>query len=304
MRTLLVLKHIKVEGANAIAGHTYGFPAVTHFLGFVHALSREFNKGKVEKLEFGGCGIICHGFEIQSKKIGWADHIFSLAKSPLTKEGNSAPFNEEGKVHIDVSLVIECKFSLKNLDFGTFDEIEDLNLFKKAILALAYTKRLAGGCITEIGGCEVATFSDDEKGVLQERSLLMKLLPGFALLDNSEVFNSYLKESSVDKLEAFIETSALRFASSACDEKVSWEILPRILPGWVVPVQIGYKAISPLYKEGEVLNARDRYTPFRFVEPLYGLAEWAGLHRIKNIESIFWNYKNTSDLYLCTNKLN
>ncbi|WP_205619382.1 type I-F CRISPR-associated protein Csy2 [Salinivibrio socompensis] len=32
MAQYLLLKHIEVQNANAIAGLTYGFPAITHFL--------------------------------------------------------------------------------------------------------------------------------------------------------------------------------------------------------------------------------------------------------------------------------
>jgi CRISPR-associated protein Csy2 len=34
MSSLILLRRMKVENANAIAGLTYGFPAITHFLGF------------------------------------------------------------------------------------------------------------------------------------------------------------------------------------------------------------------------------------------------------------------------------
>jgi CRISPR-associated protein Csy2 len=40
MSSLILLRRVRVENANAIAGLTYGFPAITHFLGFSHALSR------------------------------------------------------------------------------------------------------------------------------------------------------------------------------------------------------------------------------------------------------------------------
>ncbi|PVF10187.1 type I-F CRISPR-associated protein Csy2, partial [Yersinia pestis] len=41
MSSLIVLHQVRVENANAIAGLTYGFPAITHFLGYSHALSRK-----------------------------------------------------------------------------------------------------------------------------------------------------------------------------------------------------------------------------------------------------------------------
>ena len=44
MSSLILLRRIKIENANTIAGLTYGFPAITHFMGFSHALSRKLMK--------------------------------------------------------------------------------------------------------------------------------------------------------------------------------------------------------------------------------------------------------------------
>ena len=117
MESLLILPRIKVEGANAISGLVYGFPAVTHFLGYIHALSREIDAKLGLKL--GGCGIVCHDYQIHAyKNGGGGEQIFSLSRNPLTKEGQTAPFNEEGKIRMEVSLIIECGFTAD--EFGLF----------------------------------------------------------------------------------------------------------------------------------------------------------------------------------------
>ncbi|WP_234004635.1 type I-F CRISPR-associated protein Csy2, partial [Cronobacter sakazakii] len=33
MSSLILLSHLRVENANTVAGLTWGFPAITHFLG-------------------------------------------------------------------------------------------------------------------------------------------------------------------------------------------------------------------------------------------------------------------------------
>ena len=43
MSQYLVLSHIDTQNANSIAGLTWGFPAITQFLGFTHALSRKLS---------------------------------------------------------------------------------------------------------------------------------------------------------------------------------------------------------------------------------------------------------------------
>lgn len=91
---------------------------------------------------------------------------------------------------------------------------------------------------------------------------------------------------------------------STGEDKVEWKRIPKPLGGWFVPLQVGYKAISPIYKPGEVMYARDRTVPFRFVEPVYTLGEWIGLHRINDDipETIFWRYHHDNDMYLCVNE--
>ncbi len=43
--------------------------------------------------------------------------------------------------------------------------------------------------------------------------------------------------------------------------------------GWIVPMPVGYGALSEVYSPGEVLNARDSKTPFRF--PSKACIRWA-----------------------------
>lgn len=64
MSRLIVLPRIQVENANAISGLTYGFPAITHFLGFTHALSRKVQQSHGVTLT--GCGVVCHQHQIMA----------------------------------------------------------------------------------------------------------------------------------------------------------------------------------------------------------------------------------------------
>ena len=64
MKSLLLLRQVEVENANAINGLTYGFPAISHFLGFTHALSRKLDAA--HGLTLGGCAVICHQHQLQA----------------------------------------------------------------------------------------------------------------------------------------------------------------------------------------------------------------------------------------------
>lgn len=81
-----------------------------------------------------------------------------------------------------------------------------------------------------------------------------------------------------------------------------WSVSRR-QPGWLVPLPVGYAAISPLYAPGEVKNARDNDTPFRFVESVLSLGEWVGPHRIKTLQDLLWVHhaQPEAGLYLTHN---
>ncbi|MDB2613921.1 type I-F CRISPR-associated protein Csy2 [Chlamydiales bacterium] len=301
MKSVLILRKIKVEGANAISGLIYGFPAITHFLGYVHAISRELDTKM--GITLGGCAVIAHKNQIHSyKNGGGGEQIFSLTRNPLTEDANTSPFNEEGKLHIEISLVIECNFTRD--DFK-----DDVKNFEKLIYQLAIKRRLAGGIITEIASVTFEEIPEDEENIAKQLNRMKRrLLPGAVLLDRSDIFTKYLSEnkslSSVEALLDFytLKSSAVQPLDTDKSSEVEWNDIPKPCRGWMVPIQLGYKAISPLYEGGKVTRARDSTVPFRFVEPVYGLGEWLWVHRIEDIESIIWNYKHEKDFYICLNK--
>lgn len=306
MKSLLVLNRVKVEGANAIAGMVYGFPAITHFLGYVHSLSRELSEKIGVKL--GGCAIISHAYEIQAHRMGgWGDRVFSLSKHPLLKDGSTPSFNEEGKIHMEISLVIECDFTVDDFNFSDDNTETSVKRFQDIAYQMASMRRLAGGVITEIASVEFLTIPQDVEEIQPYfKKRLRKLMPGFVLQSRPEILKMHLaKHPHIDPLDALLDFYVLKskVTPSLEGRKVSWDYIPKASGGWLVPLQIGYKAISPLYKEGSVANARDRSVPFRFVEPVYGLGEWMGLHRVRDPETIFWRYSYDHDQYLCLNEV-
>ncbi|MDK1706313.1 type I-F CRISPR-associated protein Csy2 [Serratia rubidaea] len=290
METLIVLRHVKVENANAIAGLTYGFPAITHFLGYAHALSRKLQRS--HGLTLGSCGVICHQQQLHAYSSG-RDYCFALTRNPLTKEAKTAAFNEEGRMHLTVSLLIECHGTIVNGDEGA-------KALEKHLADLCPTLRLAGGVITDIAAVKVIGAPEQPEDL---RKLMRRLLPGFALLDRSELLaNHYqaLRENNphAELLDAWLDFAALKY--QAMDEQnPKWERQPKPATGYLVPIQTGYRAISPLYLPGEVNKTRDPSTPFRFAEPLYGIGEWRSLHRITDLNQLLWQYHYQGDDYLC-----
>lgn len=318
MDSLLILRNINVENANAIAGITYGFPAISAFLGFTHALSRKLDSS--HGLSLGGSAVICHGHQIHAHQPGgWGDYVFSLTRNPLTRDGKTPAFVEEGRMNMNVSLIIECDFIGDQIDFGGGNDEENIALFQQQVLKLALTQKLAGGAVVDIGQVEFMEMEDNlQKRRAQMRKVLYRSLPGTALIDRSELLEQHLQalqadDENAEMVDAWLDFAALKQQPVPVLKEgelptehhtADWKYLPKPAGGWLVPIAIGYKAISPVYDNSEVARTRDAETPFRFVETAYGVGQWISPHRVQNIDDLMWRYHFEDDWYLCRNRRN
>ena len=306
MDALLILRNIRVENANAVAGLTWGFPAISNFLGFVHALSRKLPTDI--GLNLGGCGVVCHNRQVQSyQPRGWGDHVFALTRNPLTREEKSPAFNEEGRMHMTVSLLIPV--------VGMLDEECEPRKLEQMIELLALSQRLAGGTIISIDAVEMLEPPEDFEGLQKfERKQLRKLLPGFALVQRADLLAEHAQQCreqdpSAEPLDAWLDFSAIKFQAERPDGVVDeqaaadWHYVPKPDRGWLVPMATGYRGISDLYEPGVVARSRDSTTPFRFVESVYSVGEWLSPHRVSKLEQLIWRYHAEPETgwYLCRN---
>lgn len=298
MSSLILLRRIRVENANAIAGLTYGFPAITHFLGFAHALSRRLTETHGLRIE--GCAVVSHEHQIHAHTSG-RDYQFALTRNPLTREAKTASFNEEGRMHMTVSLLLECHGEILNGEYGQRDLAEYLS-------QVCPTLRLAGGIVVDIEAITVMAMPSTER---EMRRLQWQLMPGFALRDRSSWLVQHhqtLLENNPDAtlLDAWLDFATLKIQAEMPEdgnlregEPADWHVVPKPNPGYLVPIMTGYQRISELYAPGVVENARDAETPFAFTEAVYGVGEWCGLHRIRALDDIFWRYRTTETGYYC-----
>ncbi|QSX37561.1 type I-F CRISPR-associated protein Csy2 [Shewanella sedimentimangrovi] len=301
MKSTLLLRHLKVENANAISGLTYGFPAISHFLGFTHALSRRLEQAY--GLTLGGCAVIAHSTELQSQPLGnRREQVFALTRNPLTKEGKTAPFNEEGRVHLDISLLIECDFNADGLPgVGALDQ--SVQILQTWFERTVPTLRLAGGTITALEQVQWRECYDET----ELRRLRMRLLPGFALVCRHDLLTEHHQQSikmepESELLDSLLDFVTLRHQAQQDDTgAVSWQQLAKPAPGYLVPLAVGYQGISPLYEPGSIPSSRDQETPFLFVESIYSLGQWVSPHRIQDLDSLLWRYRHQEPYYLCEN---
>ncbi|SBT18145.1 CRISPR-associated protein Csy2 [Marinomonas gallaica] len=307
MDKLLVIKHLEVEGANAIAGLTWGFPAITNFLGFTHALQRKVQEKISSSILLEGCAVICHSSQVQTYNNNMSrEHYFALTRNPLVlkgKEAVTAPFNEEGKMRMDVSLLIDVK-SAEEDGFLEPDDLEDL---QELIPILIPTMRLAGGSISKFETAElVLDAGSQNRDDHTRKRFLRQFLPGFALVSRHDVLEKHIEQTLLSPLDAWLDFSTRKMRSEAPEkegDKAKWVVERPEFSGWLKPIMIGYQGISDLYEAGQVGHVRDRSVPVQFVESIYSLGQWISPHRITNIEHLLWtqSYEAERSLYLCNN---
>lgn len=319
---LLLLPRLRVRNANAISGPlSHGFPPPSAFLGFAHALQRRL--GDQLPAPFDGVGIVCHDFEPQVSQPNRRSYqVLKLTRNPIDKDGSTAAIVEEGRVHLEVTLLLRFEGYLNE------DDRHDL---AEAAQAVVEGMRLAGGSLLPRmdgrPGAAVSMLAEDTEGRQADfRKLRRRLLPGFALVQREDLLRQHLTklrtEGEATALDALLDLCALHHepaedeaaapdapgesGESGADtpaEKAGWTVRRRSR-GWLVPLPIGYAGISELYPPGQVANTRDRETPFRFVEALYSLGEWIGPHRLDRLEDLLWHTETDPEagLYRCLNR--
>ncbi|MBN1007479.1 type I-F CRISPR-associated protein Csy2 [Amphritea pacifica] len=298
----LLLDRIEIESANAISSPlTYGFPAISGFLGAVHALNRKLVEAGIT-LDLSGVLIACHDIQVQRyRPHAYTDYSFNQSRNPIKKDGKTASIIEEGKVHLTVSLVVEVSASRKEAR----DIDDDIDHIEERCRQIIFQQRMAGGSVRSIKQVRFFNTSDGEQ-------IKRSLLPAFVLMDAKKDLvdiTRTLQESNpeANSLDALIEVATLHHVP--VETKVSksgWQTQsPKTGRGWLVPMPVGYQALSPKFDPGQLQNCRTVDYPSHYVEALYSLGKWLFPNRLPNdLSSCFWRYSQSDNLYLMTQTSN
>ncbi len=285
--TILRLPHINIHNANALSSpFTIGFPAMTAWLGFTHALQRKLNQQGLDTLEFVSVAVVSHQFDLQTYK-GPGDFISSIVGTgnPLDKTGARSAFIEEARCHLRVSLVIEVD--------GLDDEDQDALL--QQVQHLLAGMKIAGGDIMGFAEPELSLLDDNSDA--ERAQLLRKLMPGYVLIERRELMID-AQQQGQDALDALLGYLTVNHhCLQQEDDSVVWSS-SRKTSGWIVPVATGFQGISAL---GSAKNQRDPDTPHRFAESIVTLGEFVMPHRIQSLDDMLWRYHIDleNNLYLC-----
>ncbi len=308
---VLLLPRIRVQAANAQSSPlTWGFPAISAFLGLMSALERKLGTGS--GLHFANVGVVCHRFDAQVHDAGHGTRRWRLTRNPVQADGSTAAIVEEGRVHLEISLVFELDLASEH------SSPEARQVLAGRVWEALQTLRVAGGSVLPpLPGRRglrrpvlelVAPGADAEP---QFRKLMQRCLPGFALVLRDDLLAEQLAklhetDASATALDAWLRCCALTTRAvpeSQQGKPQPWQVNTR--PGWLVPIPVGFGALGPLQPAGTVRGARDASTPFRFVESLWSIGQWISPHRLRSLNQLTW-YADPGDAqdgqrYRCRN---
>jgi len=306
---LLVLPHLRIQNANAISSPlTHGFPSMTAFMGFMWALERKLHASNIH-LGLEAVGVICHSYQEQAVE-GYVD-TFKLTRNPVDEKGETAAIVEEGRVHLDITLVFAAFWKDTASDIFLQDKSEERDRVAKDIAGCVSNMRIAGGSIVSVvPTAQLLSISTDTDQRAQDfRYWRRQWLPGFSLISRGDLLQTrweklQIKNPESTLLDALLDLSRFNYRSEILENgKVKWETDRKKGSGWIVPIPIGYTALSPLHEPETVRNARDTTIPFRFVESLYSIGQWISPHRLRDVDELLWEPDSQAEegLYLLCN---
>lgn len=292
MRHFLLIPHLKLHNANAMSSpYTIGFPAMTAWLGAVHALQRKLQTQTCD-VTLTKVAISCHEFNLQTYK-GRGDFVHSIigTANPLDKDGSRPAFIEEARCHLKVSLLIEIgNLSIKKREY-----------LLTLIPDLVGSMKFASGDVLSFKKCQIIDFDEDGSQEKELRPILNQLMLGHVLIERRDLVIKSMKQGK-DALDSVLDYLKVTHSSTIDEQhnKVTWTS-KRKAQGWLVPIAVGFQGISEL---GQAKNQRDANTPHRFAESVLTLGEFVMPYRIEHIDQLLWQYHFDleNNLYLCQNQ--
>lgn len=311
IEALLLIPRLRIQNANAISSPlTHGFPAMSAFLGLMWALNRKLAQDGVP-LVLEKVGVVCHAHQEQVKT-GFVN-TFNLTRNPVDKKGDTAAIVEEGRIHLEISLIFQVKGLSEHMQALRLSSLEAGHLrdLARKVSERLSTMRIAGGSVVDnpTSGQLPSLIlwpSEDKEQQVVFRDLRRRCLPGFALVSREDLLQSHwarLKEEAPETslLDAWLDLSRFNYRSQKMEDgSVKWQ---HDRSGWMVPIPVGYRALGDVQDAGTVLNARDTVTPFRFVESVYSIGQWIGPHRLNHPNDLLWHAQSQEleGTYLCRN---
>lgn len=288
----LLLSNVHIHNANAMSSsYTIGFPAITGWLGAVHALERNLNGNGFPDLRLKKTAISCSECSVQWYR-GLGDYKWSICgtANPLKKKGSGferPPFVEEPRCDLRVNLLIEM--------FGY--QGEDKELLQCVAKQLSRLKIAGGDIVNEIDLSCLKILSLDPEKETDRRKMNYALRPGFVIRSRRGLLLNYQAGDSLDGLLSAMKVIC-HLERDTNGKVVGSQYAKYKSDGWLVPIVVGFKDISGKCK---VDNQRTYEYEHHFVEPIATIGEFVLPYRCESVSEFMWSYRYDAEngLYLC-----
>ena len=294
--TYLLLPEIQIQNANALSSLcTIGFPAMTTWMGVVHALERKVRLTEsLHEVRFISLGVISHESRLQVyKNPGDYHYSIAISSNPLRKKGGNTferpPFIEDPRIHLKVSLLIECRGVTGDNENELLETVGDL---------LPLLKMAGGDVLT----CKPpAIYFASENKPEEQKKILHRLMPGFAVIERRHLLEQ-AENGEGDTLDTLLSFLMIHHEAEINKEnEVRAWISKRREAGWLIPLVVGFQGLTRL---GKVKAQRNPNVLHRFAEPVITLGEFKMPYRFDSVEDLMWHYEYDEDknLYICKNE--
>jgi len=276
----LILKHIRVSNAHALSSSfTIGFPAMTAFLGFSHALERKIRQNlDYYDTHITGLAVCNHHFHLRTYRGTHPNARNTLIgqRLPLKPNGDAMPFNEIPYADMDISFVLEI----------SSDDVISTPAFCEQVRQHIMSMRVAGG---DIHSLSAVFFEEDD------RRALRALMPGYVLISRKQRLEDSFSEDAMGDL---IHALACHHEYVKKGDGTGFWKHSYSSDGWVIPIGVGFRDLSG---PKQVKNQRNSSYEHHFVEPVVSLGEFVMPYRFQAVSQILWRYDVTDNMYLCVN---
>lgn len=284
MTKVLVIPKIQAQKANAHSSSiSVGFPALTGFYGFVHALERQLKQRSIA-VSMPKFGVGVNEIEVHRHRSD-QDRVFSLKDKgkPLKSDGGRQSTLEVASCDLTATIVIQINHS------G-----DDELLIQHAQELLHSKLKLCGGDIITFHKPWVFDVDSDDAFKWLKRTLM----PAQFIISRHDLMKDYCAQHN-DALDAILDLTATHHVAEKelSDGEWLWKS-SRKEKGWIVPIGVGFYAISDIINPNQILYARNTSIPHRFCESLIGLGEFKLSYRLKSLTEMLWSASYNDKLYV------
>lgn len=211
MNQFIFINKIRVQDANCVAGLTWGFPSITGFTGFAHALSLKVQKSDFSKIRVGSeIMVVAHDYHHHTYENEYQITLFSQKRganfysdTDKNKQSKTMTRIEEGRMDMVISLLIPIQGRVG---------ANRKEAFIDYLIQCVSTMRIASGSVISIKELDVLGLDESNKS--NQLLVKRKLMPGYVLSDASSALSQHydsINSAEKDLVDAWLDFSSIKY---------------------------------------------------------------------------------------------